>query len=133
MILLLIICVSCSGDYGMFLLKYAEYLMHDHLFSSLTGARIDWFREKMAIVLFQGLAYVMRLNLTMLWFYVLWRLIVSLDEFYVMLKVCNILYCCLLCLKHIMNRIKHFDFNSIHLLINTLCVVDNCITTGYET
>ena len=75
----------------------------------------------------------MRLNLTMLWFYVLWRLIVSLDEFYVMLKVCNILYCCLLCLKHIMNRIEHFDFNSIHLLINTLCAVDSCITIGYET
>ena len=52
MILLLIICVSCSGDYGMFLLKYVEYLMHDHPFSSLTGARMDWFQEKMATDLF---------------------------------------------------------------------------------
>ena len=63
----------------------------------------------------------------------MWRLIVSFDEFYVMLKVCNILYCCLLCLKHILNRIECFDSNSIHLLINILCVVDNCITTRYET
>ena len=75
----------------------------------------------------------MGLNLTMLWFYVLWRLIVSLDEFYVMVKVCNILYCCLLCLKHILNRIEHFDSNRIHLLINNLYVVDSCITIGYET
>ena len=63
---------------------------------------------------------------------VVWRLIVSLDEFYVMLKVCNILYCCLLCLKHILNRIEHFDSNSIHL-INTLCAIDICIRAGYDT
>ncbi|RVW32092.1 hypothetical protein CK203_102403 [Vitis vinifera] len=37
-----------DGDCGMFLIKYAEYLMHDHPLSSLTGSRIDWFREKMA-------------------------------------------------------------------------------------
>ncbi|KAL6326482.1 hypothetical protein AAG906_008344 [Vitis piasezkii] len=34
----------------MFLNK--KYLMHDHPFRSLTGARIDWFREKMTIELF---------------------------------------------------------------------------------
>ncbi|RVW84216.1 hypothetical protein CK203_045269 [Vitis vinifera] len=37
-----------NGDCGMFLIKYAEYLMHDDPLSSLTGSRIDWFREKMA-------------------------------------------------------------------------------------
>nr|CAN83433.1 hypothetical protein VITISV_010135 [Vitis vinifera] len=41
-----------DGDCGMFLIKYVEYLMHDNPFSSLTGARIDWFREKMATELF---------------------------------------------------------------------------------
>ncbi|KAL6323431.1 hypothetical protein AAG906_039000 [Vitis piasezkii] len=41
-----------NGDIGMFLIKYAEYLMHDHPFTSLTGADIDWFREKMATELF---------------------------------------------------------------------------------
>ncbi|KAL6334350.1 hypothetical protein AAG906_014751 [Vitis piasezkii] len=41
-----------DGDCGMFLIKYAEYLMHDHPFNSLTDARIGWFREKMAIELF---------------------------------------------------------------------------------
>ena len=51
-ILILITCVSCSGDCGMFLTKYAKYLMHDHPFSSLTDARIDWFREKMTTELF---------------------------------------------------------------------------------
>ncbi|KAL6341683.1 hypothetical protein AAG906_032804 [Vitis piasezkii] len=51
-ILILITCVSCNGDCGMFLIKYAEYLMHDHPFNLLTGARIDWFREKMTIELF---------------------------------------------------------------------------------
>ena len=35
-----------NGDCGMFLIKYVEYLMHDHPFNSLTGVRIDWFREK---------------------------------------------------------------------------------------
>ncbi|KAL6327564.1 hypothetical protein AAG906_021854 [Vitis piasezkii] len=40
------------GDCGMFLIKYAEYLMHDHPFSSLTDVCIDWFREKMATELF---------------------------------------------------------------------------------
>ena len=75
----------------------------------------------------------MRLNLTILWFYVLWRLIVSLDEFYVMLKVCNILYYCLLGLKHILNQIEHFDSTNIHILMNTLCAVDSCMTTRYGT
>ena len=75
----------------------------------------------------------MGLNLTIVWFYVLWRLIVSLAEFYVMLEVFNILYYYLLGLKQILNRIEHFDSNSIHLLINTLCVADSCITIGYET
>ncbi|KAL6351423.1 hypothetical protein AAG906_035215 [Vitis piasezkii] len=41
-----------NGDCGMFLIKYVEYLMHDHPFSSLTGAHIDWFREKMSTELF---------------------------------------------------------------------------------
>ncbi|KAL6321060.1 hypothetical protein AAG906_012046 [Vitis piasezkii] len=41
-----------NGDCGMFLIKYVEYLMHDLPFSSLTGARIDWFREKMTTKLF---------------------------------------------------------------------------------
>ncbi|RVW41968.1 hypothetical protein CK203_091904 [Vitis vinifera] len=41
-----------DGDCGMFLIKYVEYLIHDHPFSSLTGASIDWFREKMATELF---------------------------------------------------------------------------------
>ncbi|KAL6332493.1 hypothetical protein AAG906_008524 [Vitis piasezkii] len=41
-----------NGDCGMFLIKYAEYLMHDYPLSSSTGACIDWFREKMATKLF---------------------------------------------------------------------------------
>ncbi|KAL6320641.1 hypothetical protein AAG906_008641 [Vitis piasezkii] len=51
-ILILITCVSCIGDCGMFLIKYAKYLIYDHPFSSLTGASIDWFREKKTIELF---------------------------------------------------------------------------------
>ncbi|RVW94952.1 hypothetical protein CK203_040095 [Vitis vinifera] len=36
----------------MFLIKYAKYLMHNHPFSSLTSAHMDWFQEKMTIELF---------------------------------------------------------------------------------
>ena len=43
---------SCSGDCGMFLIKFAEYLMHNHPMDTLTGERMDWFREKMAVELF---------------------------------------------------------------------------------
>ncbi|KAL6333970.1 hypothetical protein AAG906_000021 [Vitis piasezkii] len=50
--LTLIICVPCSGDCGMFVIKYVEYLMHNHPLKSLTSARMDWFREKMAAELF---------------------------------------------------------------------------------
>ncbi|KAL6348827.1 hypothetical protein AAG906_033483 [Vitis piasezkii] len=46
--LTLIICVPCNGDCGMFVIKYVEYLMHNHPLKSLTSARIDWFQEKMA-------------------------------------------------------------------------------------
>eukprot|EP00261_Vitis_vinifera_P028229 XP_010662334.2 PREDICTED: uncharacterized protein LOC104882098 [Vitis vinifera] len=41
-----------DGDCGMFVIKYAEYLMHNHPLKSLTSARMDWFREKMAAELF---------------------------------------------------------------------------------
>ncbi|KAL6323807.1 hypothetical protein AAG906_003428 [Vitis piasezkii] len=50
--LTLIICVPCSGDCGMFVVKYVEYLMYNHPLKSLTSARMDWFREKMAVELF---------------------------------------------------------------------------------
>ena len=50
--LILITCVSCGGDCGMFLIKYSRYLMDDHPFNSLTGACIYWFQEKMATELF---------------------------------------------------------------------------------
>ncbi|RVW40878.1 hypothetical protein CK203_094272 [Vitis vinifera] len=36
----------------MFQIKYAEYLMYNHPFSSLTGAHMDWFQEKMTTELF---------------------------------------------------------------------------------
>ncbi|RVW77003.1 hypothetical protein CK203_036886 [Vitis vinifera] len=41
-----------DGDCGMFVIKYVEYLMHNHPLKSLTSARMDWFREKMAAELF---------------------------------------------------------------------------------
>ncbi|RVW49606.1 Ubiquitin-like-specific protease ESD4 [Vitis vinifera] len=41
-----------DGDCGMFVIKYVEYLMHNHPLKSLTSARMDWFREKMAAKLF---------------------------------------------------------------------------------
>ena len=43
-ILILITCVSCSGDCGIFLIKYAEYLMHDHPFTvpTLIGLERKW-------------------------------------------------------------------------------------------
>ena len=42
----------CSGDYGMFLIKFVEYLMHNHPMDTLTSECMDWFREKMALELF---------------------------------------------------------------------------------
>ncbi|KAL6328480.1 hypothetical protein AAG906_038355 [Vitis piasezkii] len=51
-ILTLIIYVPCNGDYGMFIIKYVEYLMHNHPLKSLTSARMDWFQEKMVAELF---------------------------------------------------------------------------------
>ncbi|RVW57840.1 hypothetical protein CK203_114817 [Vitis vinifera] len=50
--LTLIICVPCNGDCGMFVIKYVEYLMHNHPLKSLTSAGMDWFQEKMAAELF---------------------------------------------------------------------------------
>ncbi|RVW86036.1 hypothetical protein CK203_041447 [Vitis vinifera] len=50
-----ILRVKNSGtlnSYMMFLNKSMKYLMHHPPFSSLTDARIDWFREKMATELF---------------------------------------------------------------------------------
>ncbi|RVW51488.1 hypothetical protein CK203_084022 [Vitis vinifera] len=41
-----------DGDCGMFLFKFAEYLMHNHPMDTLTGERMDWFREKMVVELF---------------------------------------------------------------------------------
>ena len=43
---MLIIGFSCGGDCGMFLIKYAKYLIHDHSFNSLISAHVDWFQEK---------------------------------------------------------------------------------------
>ncbi|XP_034698995.1 uncharacterized protein LOC117924483 isoform X3 [Vitis riparia] len=35
-----------DGDCGMFLIKFVEYLMHNHPMDTLIGERMDWFREK---------------------------------------------------------------------------------------
>ncbi|KAL6325150.1 hypothetical protein AAG906_022995 [Vitis piasezkii] len=35
-----------GGDCGMFVIKYVEYLMHNHPLKSLTSARMDWFRKR---------------------------------------------------------------------------------------
>lgn len=40
-ILMLIIGFSSGGDCGMFLIKYAKYLIHDHSFNSLISAHVD--------------------------------------------------------------------------------------------
>ena len=34
------------------MIKYVEYLMHNHPFDSLSSEIMDWFREKMATELF---------------------------------------------------------------------------------
>ena len=47
----MIIGISCNGNYGMFVIKYVEYLMHDYSFNSLTGAHMDWFWDQMLVEL----------------------------------------------------------------------------------
>ena len=34
------------------MIKYAEYLMHNHPFDSLSNDIMDWFQEKMTLELF---------------------------------------------------------------------------------
>ena len=34
------------------MIKYVEYLMHNHSFNSLIGDLMDWFREKISTKLF---------------------------------------------------------------------------------
>ena len=47
---MLIIGFSSGGDCGMFLIKYAKYLIHDHSFNSLISAHVDWFQEKWQLI-----------------------------------------------------------------------------------
>ena len=37
---------------GMLVIKYVEYLMHNHPFNSLTGDLMDWFQDQMLADLF---------------------------------------------------------------------------------
>ena len=44
--------VLCSGDCGTFLIKFVEYLMHNHPMDTLTGEWMNWFCENTIVELF---------------------------------------------------------------------------------